>query len=73
MNEQQIKSWFAYNAPSTEQVAAMQQFRDTAGRLAAEFCAESQAGPDQTLALRKLKETLMAMNAALVSPTPRTY
>jgi hypothetical protein len=73
MTEQQIKQWFAYNAPDEEQVTAMQQFRETAAKLAAQFCASSNPGPDQTQALRKLKETAMAMNAALVSPTPRTY
>jgi hypothetical protein len=65
-----IINWLAYRKPTEPQVEVMQGWREAVSALAFDFVRNSPSGPDQTVALRKLKEALMAMNAALVSPSP---
>ena len=70
MTEEEISRWFDYNKPTDDQVRHMQIWREKASALACDFAQYAPDGPDKTVALRKLKDTLMAMNAALVSPSP---
>lgn len=67
---EQIADWFSYHAPNAQEIAVMQRWREAVTNVAADFVAETQ-GPDQTIALRKLKDALMSMNAALICPMPK--
>lgn len=60
-----IENWFTYHAPKGDQQARYVAIRDKAKELAELFVASSQPSADQTAALRKLRETVMAMNLTI--------
>ena len=60
-----IENWFSYHTPKGDQPQRYQAIRDAAKNLASVICASSPAGPDQTAAIRKLRECVMTANAAI--------
>jgi hypothetical protein len=60
-----VDTWFTYHAPKGDQQARYVAIRDKAKELAELFLASSQPCADQTAAMRKLRETVMAMNLTI--------
>jgi hypothetical protein len=62
----QIDEAFQYHAPTTEQIAKMEELRRLAHDLAHCIMAECPASADRSAALRKLRECIMTANASIV-------
>lgn len=60
-----INNWFTYHAPTGTQQERYVAIRNKAKELAEVFINSSQSSADQTAAMRKLRETVMAMNLAI--------
>ena len=65
INDDQLKNWFTYHAPSAEQLAQYQMIRDAGYTLAKVIVDISPASADQTAAVRKVREAVMMANAAI--------
>ena len=61
----QIGNFFQYHAPSADQLPRYDAIRARAGSLAELICELTPPGPDQTAAIRKLRECVMTANAAI--------
>lgn len=61
----EIDNWFTYHAPTGTQQERYVAIRDKAKELGELFIHSSQSCADQTAAMRKLRETVMAMNLAI--------
>lgn len=57
---------FLYHAPTPEQVAHMEVIRKAARVFAGVMVAHSPSCPDQTAALRKLREAVMTINQGII-------
>lgn len=68
--DQEIENWFTYHAPTDEQRQKLIKVRDKAKELAYIIRENAPKCPDQTAALRKLREAVMTANAAIVIPQP---
>lgn len=64
-SQQDLDNWFSYHAPKGNQQERYVAIREKARELAELFCASSVGCADQTAALRKLRETVMAMNLTI--------
>lgn len=60
-----LDNWFSYHSPKDNQPERYEAIRSRARELAEYFVTASQPSADQTAALRKLRETVMAMNLAI--------
>jgi len=73
MRQVDIDNWFTYHAPTAGQVQNYATIRDKAKELAELFDSLLPDCADKTAAVRKLRETVMAMNLAIacyVAPEP---
>lgn len=61
----ELDNWFTYHSPIGNQSERYEAIRNKAKELAELFVNSSQSSADQTAALRKLRETVMAMNLAI--------
>jgi hypothetical protein len=62
---EQLQEIFKYHPPTSEQQFRYQNIRHAALDFAQVIVANSPAGPDQTTAIRKLRECVMTANAAV--------
>lgn len=60
-----LDNWFTYHSPKGDQPDRYEGIRNRARDLAAYFVTASRPSADQTAALRKLRETVMAMNSTI--------
>jgi len=60
-----LDNWFQYHSPKEDQPARYEAIRAKAKELAVLFVDSSKSSADQTAAIRKLRETVMAMNLAI--------
>ena len=65
ITDAQLDEWFTYHAPTPEQAARYQMIRQGARAFATVLVECTPGGPDQTAALRKLRESVMTANAAI--------
>lgn len=65
MLQTDIGNWFSYHSPKPEQIAAYAEVRDQAKSIAETFNDLCPDCADKTAAMRKLRETVMAMNLAI--------
>ena len=65
MRQEDINNWFTYHSPTPEQQEAYQVIRSAAKMLAEDFNDRCPDCADKTAAMRKLRETVMAMNLAI--------
>lgn len=70
MQKADIDNWFSYHAPDTNQLNAYSALRSKAKELAELFDLSVYDCADKTAAMRKLRETVMAMNLAVACYTP---
>ena len=66
MDKQQLEKYFTYHAPTPSQTVRMETIRVWALVIATIVVEYTPAGPDQTAAIRKLREVVMTANAAIV-------
>lgn len=60
-----IENWFSYHAPTPEQLVQYGEVRTAAKIFAETINRHVPAGADKTAAMRKLRDTVMAANAAI--------
>lgn len=65
ITQAEIENWFSYHKPEGSQQERYVAIRDKAKELAEIFVESSQSCADQTAAMRKLRETVMAMNQTI--------
>jgi hypothetical protein len=65
MRQSDINNWFTYHAPSGDQLKHYEVIRAGAKMLAEDFNDAVPDCADKTAAMRKLRETVMAMNLAI--------
>lgn len=65
ITENDLDNWFTYHAPLEEQKAMYESIRGSAHCLAHTILTTTPAGPDQSAAIRKIREAVMTANAAI--------
>ena len=63
--EEKLEVWFSYHAPEEEQILKYNELREAAKQFAQTIVRMTPAGPDQTVAVRKVREAVMTANAAI--------
>lgn len=64
ITEEKLLHWFTYHAPTAEDVVAYGEIRKAALDLVRVILRETPASPDQTVAIRKVREAVFCANAA---------
>lgn len=65
MNQFDLDNIFTYHAPTPEEVEQYQKIRDAAKEFAQVVVDNSPASADQSVAIRKIRESVMIANAAI--------
>lgn len=65
ITEQDIENWFTYHKPEGTQPVRYEMIREAARKLAMLILENTPSNPDQTAAIRKLRECVMTANAAI--------
>ncbi len=65
ISDEDIDNWFTYHQPSQNQVHVYNRVREQGRKLAYTIRDSCPPGPDTTVAIRKLRETIMAANQAI--------
>ena len=65
MTKAELDNLFAYHPPKGDQVDRYQKLRDSAKEFAAVILDLTPTCPDQTVAVRKVREAVMTANAAI--------
>lgn len=65
MRQEDLTNWFSYHAPNAVSLVHYASLRDKAKEFAELFNAAVPDCADKTAAMRKLRETVMAMNLAV--------
>lgn len=60
-----LRNWFTYHSPTDDQLPKYQAIRDAGMELARTIRDNSPASPDQTAAIRKVREAVMTANQAI--------
>lgn len=68
---EQIENLFSYHLPDQGQVERLERLRSGAKAYAKIVLAETPPGPDQSTAIRKLRESVMTANASIVLEAPK--
>lgn len=64
-SDSELVHWFTYHAPKPGQPERYQAIRSAALEFARVLVANSPSGPDQTVAIRKVREAVMVANQAI--------
>ena len=65
LNAADVEDIFSYHTPNDDQVKKYKEIRGAARILAHTIITETPSCPDQTVAIRKLRECVMVANAAI--------
>lgn len=65
-----LKNWFQYHPPVGNQTETYEAIRVAGHAFASVILAQTPAGPDQTDAIRKIREAVMTANAAVACHLP---
>lgn len=65
ITERDIENWFTYHTPKDDQPGRYVRIREAAKILALTILDCTPSNPDQTAAIRKLRECVMTANAAI--------
>lgn len=60
-----LDNWFTYHAPTEDQIEKYQKLRQSGKFLAETILENVPDGPDQSAAIRKVREAIMTANAGL--------
>lgn len=61
----ELVNWFTYHAPKGDQPQRYEAIRAAGLEFARALIANTPAGPDQTVAIRKVREAVMVANASI--------
>jgi len=64
LDEATLNNWFTYHSPTPEQLPKYQAIREAGLNLAKVIVENTPASPDQSAAIRKVREACMTANAA---------
>jgi hypothetical protein len=68
ISDEQLKNWFTYHAPrDVKTMGDYAAIRGAGLELATQIVACTPEGPDQTAAIRKVREAVMTANAAIAT------
>lgn len=62
---EQLQNWFQYHTPNEQQIPKYQKLREAGKLLATAILECTPPGPDQTAAIRKVREAIMTSNQAI--------
>lgn len=65
IGQNELNNWFTYHPPQGDQQERYVKIRDKAKEFAELIIASTPSCADQTAAIRKLRETVMAVNLAI--------
>lgn len=65
ITKRDLDNWFKYHPPTTKQTRAYEEIRAAALTFATTVCDLTPVCPDQTTAVRKIREAVMTANAAI--------
>lgn len=65
IDDDQLRDIFSYHAPDQQQLVNYDNIRDAGLTFARVLVANTPQGPDQTTAIRKVREAVMTANAAV--------
>ena len=65
ITDEEIDNWFKYHPPSQDQTYAYNRIREQGRKLAYTIRDNCPPGPDTTVAIRKVRETVMAANLSI--------
>ena len=65
ITEERLLNWFTYHAPSPEQIPAYEEIRDAGLAFARTILRLTPPSADQSSAIRKIREAVMAANSAI--------
>lgn len=70
VSDEQLDNWFKHHPPTGDAIAAHEEIRHASRELAAVFQRVIPECPDKTVALRAVREAMMAANAAVACNQP---
>jgi hypothetical protein len=65
IGEEELLNWFTYHPPATEQLAHYEIIRRAGLQMAQVILRNTPPSPDQTTAIRKVREAVMTANASI--------
>jgi hypothetical protein len=65
ISQADLHHWFTYHAPTDEQARHYAEIREAALEFATVLLTNTPPSPDQTAAIRKIREAVMTANAAI--------
>lgn len=65
ITQQDLDNWFTYHAPKDDQPERYVKIRESAKEFAEVVLLNTPAGPDQTTAIRKIREAVMTANQSI--------
>lgn len=65
ITEERLINWFTYHSPSPEQIPAYEDIRAAGLEFAREILRLTPPSADQSSAIRKIREAVMAANSAI--------
>lgn len=65
VTKEDLDNWFTYHSPKPDQLPKYAAIRDIGKSLAITILANTPPGPDQTAAIRKIREAVMTANQAI--------
>ncbi len=65
LTEKELQHWFTYHAPTDEQRIQYKTIRNAALTFALVILRNTPFSPDQSVAIRKVREAVMAANASI--------
>jgi len=71
ITETDLDRWFTYHAPEAHQIECYAHLRNVARELAIAIVKLCPSGPDQSAAIRKVREAVMTANAAIACDDPK--
>ena len=65
ISDDDLVNWFTYHAPAGDQTGRYESIRRAGLDMARVIIAATPSSPDQTVAIRKIREAVMIANAAI--------
>lgn len=65
VSKQDLDNWFKYHAPRPEQQKKYEAIREAGKELAATILENTPPGPDQSAAIRQIREAVMTANQSI--------
>ena len=70
ISDNDLENWFTYHSPTAEQLPKYQAIREAGKALARVIVDNTPSSPDQTAAVRKVREAIMTANQSIACAVP---